>query len=90
MTDSNIVSLHGGRIETDRRAMFLNDVAGAYDAFVEQIGQEPDAIVLGIGGVKQGMHTHWTIEGESGQAVHPTVSYAVMALTRALLRDDED
>lgn len=89
MTDTNVVSLHGAGLESDRRAVFLNDVAAAFDKFVEEIGEEPDAIVLGIGGVNQGMHTHWTIDGVSEQAVRPTVSYTIMALTRALLRDDD-
>ncbi len=69
MTDSNVVSLHGGPIESDRKALFLETVAEAFDKFVTENGEIPDGIVFAMGGVAQSTAC-WSIT-EGGRRIVP-------------------
>lgn len=89
MTDSNVVSLHGGPIESDRKALFLETVAEAFDKFVTENGEIPDGIVFAMGGVAQSTACWAITDGRSEDCSRAFSSLAIMSLTRWLFADDD-
>jgi len=88
MTDSNIVSLHGGPIEASRKAQFLETVAEVYDHFIAQHGETPDALAFVMGGVSQAVMSGSIVEGRSEESVRAFICMASVAMTRWLMDDD--
>lgn len=64
MTDT-VISLRGGAFENERRAAFLQAVATSYDLYVTDHGEEPDALVYVLCGLKQPSRIAWEIQGPS-------------------------
>ncbi len=62
---ADVISLKGGEIKNERRALFVQAVAATFDFYVERHGYEPDALVYVICGLKQPSIVAWDIRGES-------------------------
>lgn len=62
---ADVVSLRGGEVENERRAAFVQAVAASFDLYVERNGQEPDAVVYVLCGIKQPPQIAWDIRGDS-------------------------
>lgn len=62
---ATVVSIKGGEIENERRATFLQAVAASFDRYVSENGQEPDALVYVMCGLKQPSQIAWDIRGDS-------------------------
>lgn len=84
MSESTVTAFPGAQISSDRRAHFLNYVAGAFDAYVKLHGEEPDAIVSVMGGLKQDARCSWTIGGASEGGATTMLAFAQAVLTREL------
>lgn len=74
----NVVSLNGAQIKSDRRASFIQTVAMSYDRYIKAYGEQPDAIVLILGGIKQTSQIGWDVEGESQQGMTSLLALAGM------------
>lgn len=85
---AEVVSLRNADIQTDRKTEFLHWAAGAYDAYVEKAGEEPDALVMVHCGLRQAAHVTWMIQGESRGAGTPLLALAHVALLREATTTD--
>lgn len=75
MTD-NVVSIHGAEISNARREAFMRAVAASFDIYVEARGEEPEALVYVLCGVKQPSQIGWDVHGESRAGVTSVLSLA--------------
>lgn len=75
---ADVVTLRGGPIENERRAAFLQPVAASFDHYVEANGQEPDAVVYVMCGIKQSSQIAWDIHGDSAGGPTSILSLAAV------------
>lgn len=81
---SNVVSLKGGEVENERREAFMRAIATSYDLYVTDNGQDPDAVVYILCGLKQPSVIAWDIQGASMDGASSILSLAaVHCLTEA-------
>lgn len=84
--DRNVIAIRGAEVRSDRKAHFVNHVGACFDAYVSDYGQQPDAIVLVLGGVKQNARCSWTVQGESEGAATSMLALATGVMTREVTR----
>lgn len=86
----NVVSLRGGSLDSDRKQAFLNAVATSYEAYVDRYGYEPEAIVYTMLGLKQVAWTGWLVQGDSQGGSSSILALAGVAVTREVIKEDEE
>jgi hypothetical protein len=74
----NGVSLKGGAVENERRTAFMRAVASSYDLYLEAVGEEPDAIVYVLCGIRQQSRIAWDIHGDSAGGPTSILSLAAV------------
>lgn len=75
----------GVMIREDRKSAFLSHVGQCFDSYVGARGENPDAIVLVFGGVKQSAEAYWTIRGNSQGGGTSMLSLAAATITREIV-----
>jgi hypothetical protein len=85
----NVVSLSSGPIQRDRKAEFLAQIGGAYDDYVAQSGEEPEAIVYVLGGAHQATSRGWTMRDRSQGAAAAVIARAGCALSFEVMQPDD-
>lgn len=76
----NVVPIGKADIYSSRREALIQAVATSFEKYVADTGQEPDAIVYFLGGVKQSSLVAWEMAGESEGAATSCLSLAVVHL----------
>lgn len=78
--DANVVSLRGEPVESDRRAEFLRRVGESFDDYARRNGQEPEAVVYALCGLKQPVSASWIVTGESEGGARSVLALATMGI----------
>jgi hypothetical protein len=60
-----VTALPGVQVESDRKALFVNDMAASFDRYVADFGCEPEAFVVVMGGLRQNARVSWTTQGDT-------------------------
>jgi hypothetical protein len=76
----------GSQINNDRRANFVNHVAASFDSYRIAHGQDPDALVMVLGGLKQTGEAYWIIRGDSEGGCTTMLSFAQATIQREISR----
>lgn len=82
---NNVSTLPGVVIASDRRALFLNEIAAAFDHYVADYGVEPEAYVGVLGGIKQTARVSWTMQGETAHGTSTMLALAAAVVTKELV-----
>lgn len=85
---AEVVSLHGAKVGNDRREQFLAQVATRFDLFVEAYGEEPEALIFALCGIRQNVATGWIVTGDSEGAGSAMMAYAAAALRSEVFKGD--
>lgn len=84
-----VVPLKGEHIERDRKTEFLAQLAGAYDDYVQQSGEEPEALVYVLGGAHQWVSRGWTMRERSQGAASAVLARAASTLSWEVMQPDD-
>ncbi len=82
MTETNIHALNSVNLTSDRRSEFLNNIAASFDLYVQMTGEEPDALVAVMGGIKQSSRSSWLCKGETEGATTSMLALAHCVIGR--------
>lgn len=82
---TNVTPIRGGQVTSDRKAEFIRNVASGYDAYVEAHGEEPDALVHVLCGLKQTARCGWMIQGASQGGSTTILAFAHAMLMREIV-----
>lgn len=85
---SNVAALPGVLMDSDRRAFFLNEVAGSYDRYMSDMGCEPEAFVMVFGGLTQTARVSWTTQGESEGGAVTMLAIAQATIMKQIVNPD--
>lgn len=85
---AEVVSLHGARVGNERREQFMAQVAASFDDFAEVYGEEPEALMFALCGIRQNVATGWLVTGESEGAGSALMAYAAAALRSEVFKGD--
>lgn len=75
----------GTAVRSDRKADFLAHIARSFDSYAGRRGEQPDSIVVVMGGLKQTADVFWTIRGESQGGGTSVLCLAQAAITREIV-----
>lgn len=78
----NVVSIGNAPIHSARRQRFMEALAQAYDIYVTDWDEEPDALVFTLRGVFQPSEVSWMVEGESQRGMASILSLAAVHLAK--------
>lgn len=78
----NVIAMRGTAVRNDRKTNFVNHAGSCFDSYVAATGQEPDALVVVLGGVKQTARCSWTVQGDSEGGAATMLAFAAAALNR--------
>lgn len=79
----------GGQIHNDRKANFINNIGASFDSFTRKYGEQPDAMVIVLGGLRQAAETFWIVRGESEGGATTMLAFAQASIQRQLLNGDD-
>lgn len=74
-------------IDSPRRTMFIEEVARAFDLYVEKYDEEPETLTHVMGGVRKNNNAGWLFHGESEGGGTTCLALAILALTKAAIVD---
>jgi hypothetical protein len=74
----------GAPIVNDRRANFLRHTAASFDSYRLKYGDDPDAMVMVLGGLKQTAEAFWIVRGDSEGGGTTMLAFAQSALQREI------
>lgn len=83
-TGARILPFRGAAVHNDRKANFVNHAGSCFDSYVAKTGQEPDALVVVLGGLKQDAIPSWTVQGDSEGGATTMLALAAAALGREI------
>lgn len=82
---ATVTSIRGAAVTNERRAHFLTHLAASFDAYVADIGEEPDALVIVMGGLKQTARPTWTVCGDSEGGPTTMLALAHVSLLKEVI-----
>jgi hypothetical protein len=82
---AEIVPLGAAPIDTDRRREFIEALAAAYDNYTDLMGEEPDAMVLLMGGAAQSFRVTHLMQGDTRGRASAFMALAAIALQRSVI-----
>lgn len=84
----SVTAFPGALIGSDRKAMFLNDFAASFDRYVKDFGEEPEAFVATMGGIRQKVRVSYTTQGETEGCAGSMLALAQAVITKEILSPD--
>lgn len=84
----SVVALPGVVTASDRKAFLLNEFAASFDKYVADYGEEPEAFIAIMGGVKQPCRCSWTTQGDSEGMSLAVLAIGAAVLTKELVNPD--
>jgi hypothetical protein len=85
----SVVAIGKAAIVRDRRQSFIDAIAQSFERYVADHGEEPDAIVYALAGVKQPSRTGWVIDGNSKDGATSLLCLAAAHLSREAMQERE-
>jgi hypothetical protein len=76
----------GASIENVQRDNFTAHVAASFNSYSAKYGEEPDAMVLVLGGLKQSGEAFWIIRGDSQGGATSMLAFAQATIQREISR----
>jgi hypothetical protein len=81
-----IIPFGAPAVESDRKAEFLQHVSAAFDSYVHKTGQEPEACVHALGGIKEPVSIGWHITDPSCDGADAMLARTIVTIQRELAR----
>lgn len=84
----SVVAFPGAITDSDRKAFFLSEFAASFDKYVSDYGEEPDAFVAVMGGVRQNCRVFWSTQGETEGAPLAFIALSGAVVQKELVNPD--
>lgn len=83
--DANVIGLRGSLpLRCDRKDQFVQNLSQSFDSYVRKYGEEPDAVVSVLGGLKQTAEAYWCVRSDSEGGGTTMLAVAQATLTREI------
>lgn len=75
-------------VRSDRKAEFVRQLSQSFDLFIERTGEEPEAVVFVLTGIKQGTQCGYLVLGESQGNATGVLAKAMAIVTHEAIHGD--
>lgn len=79
----------GAQVHSDRKANFINHAGQVFDSYALRYGEQPDAMVMVLGGLRQAAETFWIVRGDSEGGATTMLALAQASIQRQLIENDD-